>query len=138
MLKNHLIRILFFLIVTVPYTAYPATNEIKKTSLSLPQNPADFEFIRISLLNGKPEIHLSTDSAFHMLNQDGADLFSGEKFKPTTVRANAAGIQVGSQTFHDNPITLVSENGTVKLGDKPYRHALKIWRGRGKNPSGGE
>ena len=101
---------------------------LKKTSLEIPKDPAQFELIRISLSKNLKEITLSIPSRYQVRDSRGRPLFSGGKMVGTRIRPNESGIQIGAQVFFDSPLTIETEGEGIKFDGKVYRHALKIWR----------
>lgn len=125
--------VIFFLLAAGCVGGALAGAEIKKTSLPLPPNPEDFNHIQISLLEGAPEITLATSSPYLVRDDQGRLLFRGERLVAARIQPHQRGIQFGSQTFPHSPLLIQSEGEGIRIGDRLYRHAVKIWReGDGK------
>ena len=128
---SFLIRFIFLLIPFWPFGGSGTTTregpELKKTSLELPQNPKDFQFIRIALTKSVSEVAVLVASPYKVTDSKGRPLFSGERLN-TKVKGIPEGIQIGPQIFHDSPLTIQTDGEGIKLDGRLYRHAVKIWK----------
>ncbi len=105
-----------------------AKTEIKKTSLELPAAVSELGFVTVGVVNSAREIMVASEEPYRVMDAQGRQLFAGNKFAPTKIRPNAAGIQIGPQSFSRPPLTIESRGGAFKVDGKTYRHAIKIWR----------
>jgi stage II sporulation protein D len=119
---------LIFAFAFWPFDRGDEEAEIEKTRLDLPKNAEEVQLVRILLVKNVPEIVIETTSSYRVLDSGLHPLFKGDRIVATPVRANASGIQIGSQTFKNTPLTIQSDGGGIKVGKHIYRSALKIWR----------
>ena len=120
-----------FLILSLnlwPFGTGRPNAEIKRTSIEIPKGDEikNYEIVKISLGNFST-VTIATVGSYKVLDKDSKTLFTGLKMAPTQVRAAAAGIQIGKQSFSEVPLTILTDN-LVKVGGKGYRRALKLWK----------
>lgn len=102
--------------------------EIKKTSLEIPPSLEELSHVTVGIVQSTRELLIASDEPYRVTDAQGRQLFAGNKFAPTKIRASANGIQIGPQSFSRPPLTLESRGGAFKVKGNSYRHALKIWR----------
>ena len=104
------------------------TVPLKKSAYDLPEQPDQYGFIKILILNGAPEITVATPGAYHILDDRSRTVFKASSIPSALDTADGDVLQIGIQPFHSNPVTLVSEGKGIKVQGASYRHALEIWR----------
>ncbi len=111
-----------------PFAGESPEKPLKKTSLSLPQNAAAYQYIRIALASGVSEVEVETPEPFLVSDQEGRVLFQGKQIVKTQIRASATGIKMGSQTFSTPVLAVESRGEGIKVNGKLYRGAVTVKR----------
>ena len=122
-------RIFFAVSLLFQASAYGA--ELKETSLSLPENPKDYALVKIMLAEKIKRATVETDSPYQIADSKGKVILNGARFVSSKIKPAASGIQIGAQTYPADLLTLLAEQGAIKLDGHSYRHALEFLRGPG-------
>lgn len=103
-----------------------AKTEIKKSQLSLPAHPEDYDLIRVLVQKGSESLMIGTNSPYELFDQNGQLLFRGERIVSTRVSPVPGGIQIGRQSFKTNSLKLLIQEGEIVVGKRKYHHILDI------------
>ena len=117
-----------FLAIVLIFQAPAFSAEIKETSLNLPENPKEYQLVRIALAQKIKHAKVATDFSYRILDIKGSPLLSGARFAAAQVRPFASGIQIGEQKYASDLVTMLVEKGSIKLDGHSYRHALEFSR----------
>lgn len=125
--RSTLLLLIFCLpVLTLDAFAAPANVEIKKSQLSLPAHPEDYELIRVLVQKSSQSLLVETAFPYELFDEKGQFLFGGTKIAPTRVNAVPEGIQIGRQSFKTNLMRLQIREGVIIVGKRKYHHSLDI------------
>lgn len=115
-----------------PFGSADHSREIKKSSLPLPQDSQEFEFVRVLVMKGVPEIAIKTQAPFRVYDEEGRSLFSGDRISETLVRPTVSGFQMGHQEFRTRALILYSKKGPIHVGNKTFWDTIIFYRDSSK------
>jgi len=106
---------------------FAAPEELKESSLPLPQDLRPLSVIRILILKDKWSLKIQTPASYKLTDKAGNLLLSGKQLKLTEIKPLPKGIQVGSKQLEVNAIRITSPY-EIKIGKYAYMGIIEIMK----------
>lgn len=108
-------------------------DQVKKTSLEIPQDSQLLKVVRVALFYEKPQVLISAPASYEVKGLPGnRPLTGGPALADTAVRSEPSGIRMGATLYPVSGLRITSQTKEIQVGKKKYRNAIQVL----KNPTG--